>query len=126
MTEATTSGRCSPASTASLPCRSARQSTPAALRSFGSRRALRLEHASPSGSRTVAHATTSTGMDRSRAILLTTTSCEVLLAEIGRAFPGDREQLRDHGRDAVEVARTRRTLPPCREATHRDRGERFG
>ena len=84
-------------------------------RSAGDSRTLRLERASPSGSRTMGQPTTSTGQRQvgghaphHRQLL------EVLRAEVGPARAGDGEQLGHHGGHAVEVARARRALPARR------------
>ena len=79
------------------------------------RRTLRLERASPSGSRTIGQPTTSTGSERSAAMRAHDGQLlEVLQAEVGPAGAGDGEQLGHHGGHAVEVARARGALPARR------------
>ena len=85
-------------------------------RSSAVRYALRLDIASPSGSRTSGHPTTVTGRSRSRAIRRTTASCwKSLRPKYAWHGPDDREQLGDHGGDAVEVRRARRAAHPVGE-----------
>ncbi len=75
MAAVTRTGSRSPRSTQVRPARSARCSASAAARSAGARRTLRLDSASPSGSRTVGQPTTSTGIDRSATMRRTTANC---------------------------------------------------
>ena len=87
----------------------ARQARARRARSSGERYALRLDSARPSGSRTIGQPTTSTGRSRSAAMrAITASCCASLRPKYAAARTGDREQLGDDGRDAVEVRRAGR------------------
>ena len=113
----TAAGSRIPSATARSAASSARRSAAARSRSCAESWTLRLDIASPSGSRTVSQTSIRTGMFRSRTSrLIDHGLLSVLLSEVGDVRADHVEQLRDDGRDAVEVAGARDGRPRARRS----------